>query len=137
VSVERLLLWAHPLLGWVAVALMVRAARLGVRARAPGTTAARGRAAHVRLTPWALGVVVIAWLGGVATVWLDRADMSVAESGHFSVGSAIVVLLATAAGVSRWVPSEAWARQVHPWLGAAAVLLAGVQVFLGLQIMPP
>jgi len=25
---------------------------------------------------------------------------------------------------------------VHPWIGATALLLSGVQVFLGLQLMP-
>jgi hypothetical protein len=27
------------------------------------------------------------------------------------------------------------ARAVHPWIGATALLLSGVQVFLGLQLM--
>ena len=46
--------------------------------------------------------------------------------------------LAVTAGavLSRWVPTDRRARVVHPWIGAAALLLCGVQVFLGLQIMP-
>ena len=132
----QLLLWAHPAAGVVTVALLLRAARLGVRGRGASGAAGRARGAHVALTPWVLGLVVLEWLGGLATVWLDRDDMELATSGHFAVGSAIALLLLIAAGVSRWIPAHDLARRVHPWLGAAAVLLAGVQVFLGLQIMP-
>ena len=133
---RTLLLWGHPAAGLTAVSLLVRAARLGVTSRTAGPAASRARAAHVALTPWLLGWVVVVWLGGVTTVWFDRADLEVAASGHFRVGTGIVVALGSAAMVSRWIGDGDWARRLHPWLGAVAVLLAGVQVFLGLQIMP-
>jgi len=47
-----------------------------------------------------------------------------------------VALLTLAALLSRRVPDDPRARLLHPLVGATAVLLAGVQVFLGLQIMP-
>lgn len=129
-------LWAHPTVGVVTLGLMLRAARLGVQSRRGGATAARARAAHRRLTPWVLGLAAVGWLGGAATVWLDRDDLEFASSGHFAVGTALVATLVVAALVSRRIGVAAWAARVHPWLGAAAILTAGVHVFLGLQIMP-
>jgi hypothetical protein len=62
--------------------------------------------------------------------------MELSDSGHFTAGSVIVALFTAAALVSRRVPVDARARAVHPILGAAALILSGVQVFLGLQLLP-
>lgn len=129
-------LWAHPAVGVVTLGLMLRAARLGVQSRRGGVVAARARAAHRRLTPWVLALAVIGWGGGAATVWLDRDDLEFAQSGHFTVALVLIATLVLAALVSRRIGVAAWAARVHPWLGAAAILTAGVHVFLGLQIMP-
>jgi len=72
----------------------------------------------------------------LASVWALRDDLTPAASGHFTVGTAIVVLFSAAALVSRRIAVDERARVIHPWIGAAALLLCGVQVFLGLQIMP-
>ena len=99
--VVRAVLWLHPVLGLVTVALALRTASLALRGRAPGRSAAALRARHRRLGPWVLGLVAVNWLAGLGSVWLDPR-----------------------------------ARAVHPWIGATALLLSGVQVFLGLQLMP-
>jgi len=135
-SLLRAALWAHPVLGLVTVAVAVRQASLGLRGRAPGVAPAALRAKHRRLGPWLLGLVVTNWLLGLASVWIDPRDVELAASGHFRVGSALVVLYGLAALVSRRIDRDARARAVHRWIGAAALLLSGVQVFLGLQIMP-
>jgi hypothetical protein len=132
----RAALWLHPLLGLGTVALAVRAASLALRGRAPGPGAAALRARHRRLGPWVLGLVVANWLLGLTSVWLDPRDLELAASGHFRVGSGLVVLYGLAALVSRRIDRDPRARAVHPWIGAAALLLSGVQVFLGLQLMP-
>jgi hypothetical protein len=88
------------------------------------------------LGPWLYACVLGNWCAGLATVWVARPEMGLAESGHFTVGSAITVLFTAAALLSRRVPVDARARAVHPILGAAALLLSGVQVFLGLQLLP-
>jgi len=132
----RAALWAHPALGLVTVTVAVRQASLGLRGRAPGVAAAALRARHRRLGPWLLGLVVTNWLLGLASVWIDPRDVEVAASGHFRVGSALVVLYGLAALISRRIDRDARARVVHRWIGALALLLSGVQVFLGLQIMP-
>jgi hypothetical protein len=132
----RAALWLHPVLGLVTVTLAVRTAGLGLRGRAPGATAAMLRARHRRLGPWVLGLVITNWALGLGSVWLDPRDLELAASGHFQVGTGLVVLFGLAALVSRRIDRDPRARLVHPWIGAAALLLAGVQVFLGLQLMP-
>ena len=132
----RAALWVHPVLGLATVALAVRQASLGLRGRAPGARPAALRARHRRLGPWLLGLVVANWLLGLASVRIDPRDMALAASGHFRVGSALVALYGLAALISRRIERDPRARAVHPWIGAAALLLSGVQVFLGLQLMP-
>jgi Protein of unknown function (DUF4079) len=132
----RAALWVHPVLGLATVALALRTANLALRGRAPGRAAAVLRARHRRLGPWVLGLVITNWLAGLVSVWLDPRGSELAVSGHFRVGSALVVLFTLAALVSRRIDHDPRARAVHPWIGATALLLSGVQVFLGLQLMP-
>ena len=125
--------WLHPLAAAATLALAAFSASLGLRGRGRHRTAEWDRRRHARLGPWVWSLVAANWAGGLATVRFARPDLETAASGHFAVGSAILVLFTAAALVSRRVPTDAWARAVHPWLGAAALLLSGVQVFLGLQ----
>jgi hypothetical protein len=134
--VRLLALYAHPLLGVVTVLLVARVASLGLRARRPSLQAPRCRARHRRLAPLVYLLVLGNWAGGLAAVWwLADEALELAVSGHFAVGSAIVGLLTAGAILSRWVPVDPRARALHPWLGATAALLGGVQVFLGLEIL--
>jgi hypothetical protein len=130
------LAWAHPAFGVVAVLLAARGAALGVAGRRSGVVASRDRARHKAFMPWVYALVVVSWAGGLAsTLWL-RTDLPPAESAHFLVGTGIVIAFTAAAAISRRIGLEPWARQIHPWIGAAALLLCGWQLFLGLQIMP-
>jgi hypothetical protein len=128
----RVFLWVHPLLGLATVSVALRQANLGLR----GRRAALARVRHRRLGPWLLALVAADWLLGLGSVWLDPRDLELAASGHFRVGSGLVVLYGLAGLVSRRIDRDPRARLVHPWIGAAALLLSGVQVFLGLQLMP-
>ncbi len=132
----RVVLYLHPVLGGAAVLLTAWTGSLGLRSRHPGRGAAGRRARHAAVAPWAYGAVLVAWASGLATVYWLRDDLDLAASGHFTTGSAMAALLTAAAILSRRIAREAWARRVHPWLGATAVLLGGLQVFLGLQLMP-
>jgi hypothetical protein len=134
--VVRLALWLHPLLGLLATALAVRTAALAVQGRARSKRGAAALGRHRVLSPWVYKLVVVVWFGGVLSVWLGRPDVDLFSTGHFQVGSVIVVLFTTSWLVSLRMPGDAWARAVHPWIGAAALMALGVQVFLGLQLMP-
>jgi hypothetical protein len=134
--IVRLALWLHPILGLLATALAVRTATLAVQGRTRSKRGASALARHRVLSPWVYGLIVVDWIGGVLSVWLGRPDVDLFSTGHFQVGSLIVVLFTASWLVSRRLPAEAWARAVHPWIGAAALMALGVQVFLGLQLMP-
>jgi len=126
--------WLHPALGLVTVALALRAAGLGLGARAPGRRGVRSRARHRAVTPWLYGLVLLNWVFGLLTVALVRSDLEPTRSTHFLVGSVVVALFTLAGLLSRRIAVDPRARAVHPWVGVAALLLSGVQVFLGLQI---
>lgn len=129
-------LYAHPIFALGTVALAVRTARLGFQGRRPGASRAAIRARHRRLAGWTLLLVLANWIGGLLSVRLLRPELDVAASGHFTLGSVIAMLFIATAILSRWVPHNRIAAAVHPVLGATAVLLSGVQVFLGLQLLP-
>ena len=131
-----LLGWAHPAAAAATIVLAVRGASLGLRGRPGHRRAEHHRARHRALMPWVYGLVLVSWAGGLGSVWSLRDDLTLAASGHFAVGTAIVVLFSAAALVSRRIAVDGRARAIHPWIGAAALVLCGVQVFLGLQIMP-
>src|SRR2546427_26732 len=77
-----------------------------------------------------------AQVGGLATVeWLTP-DVEDAAETHFAVGSAIMACLTAAALLSRRIRRDRRARTIHPLLGATALLLCGLQIFLGLQLLP-
>ena len=132
----RLSLYLHPIGGFIALALAAYAATLGFRARLPRRNAAAARRRHAALGPILYGLVVANWVAGLVAVrWLEP-SLAEASDSHLKVGTLIVVLFTGAAFLSSRVPVDARARAVHPLLGAAAVLLSGFQIFLGLQLLP-
>ena len=133
---SRLVVWVHPVAGLLTTALAVHGASLVLRARRLGARGAPLRARHRRLMPWVFALVVANWIGGVLSAWLWRDPEDLAASGHFTVGTVVVLLFATAAVLGRAIDRHPWLRGVHPWIGAGALLASGVQIFLGLQIVP-
>ena len=132
----RLSLYLHPIGGLLVVALAAYTATLGFRARLPRRDAAAARRRHALIGPVLYTIVVLNWLGGLIAVrWLEP-RLAEASQPHLTVGSVILALFSLTALLSRWVPVDARARAVHPVLGAAAVLLGGYQIFLGLQLLP-
>jgi hypothetical protein len=133
--VSRIGVWIHPVLGLVTTALAVQGASLALRGRR-GPRGARLMARHRALMPWVYGLVLANFGLGVLSCWLWRDEEDLATSGHFTVGAALVVLFSVNALLSRVIHADGRARALHPWIGAAALLAAGVQIFLGLQIVP-
>ncbi|HWP66545.1 MAG TPA: DUF4079 family protein [Candidatus Limnocylindria bacterium] len=124
--------WLHPALGLAAVWQLVRAARRGldVRRRVQPT---RGLP-HPVLARRAWWFVAGNWVLGLLTVRFFRPELDLAASTHFQAGTAVLVLLTLAGLVSRRIDADPRLRRLHPAIGAAALLLAAVQVFLGLQL---
>jgi len=129
--------YLHPIAGALVLALLGYVAALGFRMR----TTRRGRAAlaarHARLAPIAYWTVLASWAGGLgSTIWW-RDDLGVTSTLHFRTGTAMAVLLTASALSARAMRrGNATAREIHPWLGATAVLLAAAHVVAGLRIMP-
>jgi hypothetical protein len=129
--------YVHPILGATVLALLVYVASLGLRMR----TARRGRAElaarHARLAPWAYAGVLLSWTGGLLSSWLLRQDLEVAGTLHLRIGLLIALLLTGSAFTARWLSrGNGTARELHPWLGAVAALLAAAQAVTGLRITP-
>jgi hypothetical protein len=132
----RLSLYLHPIGGLLAFALAAYAAALGFRARLPRRTAALARRRHAAIGPYLYALVLANWVGGLVAIrWLEP-SLAEASGPHLRVGTIILALFTLAALLSRRVPVDVRARAVHPFLGAAAVLLGGYQIFLGLQLLP-
>jgi heme A synthase len=134
-GVPRLLAFAHPLAALVVLGLLAYVASLGLRSRE--RVGAHLRPRHRRLAPWAYGLTLANFAGGVLSTWLLRPDLEHDQTHtHFQIGLAIVALLTTAALTSRWLARSRAARQLHPILGLLALLLAGLQVFFGMPMVP-
>jgi len=129
--------YLHPILGAAVLLLLGYVASLGFRMR----TARRGRAAlaarHARLAPIAYGAVLATWMVGAgSTLWL-RPDLDFASTLHFRTGCVLAALLTGSALTARALRAgSAAAREIHPWLGAAAVLVSAAHVVSGLRVMP-
>ena len=133
---RTLALYLHPAAGLAAAALAFYTASLGVRVRRRARGAEPARRRHRAIGPWLYALVLANWAGGLATLRWLRPELEVAESGHFLVGNLLCALFTAAALLSRRIDLDPRARTVHPLVGAAALLLSGVQVFLGLQLLP-
>jgi uncharacterized protein DUF4079 len=129
------LAYVHPVTAALIVALLAYVGSLGLRARNDRRQARVLLQRHTRLAPLMYGFILVSWLGGFLSTWLLRHDLDVATSTHFRIGSAIVVALSGGALTSRWM-TRPQIRALHPWFGAAAMLLAAAQIFFGLQITP-
>lgn len=129
--------YAHPAIGVLSLAVLVFAGTLGLRSR---TQIRRRRdllARHAWLAPLAFALAAVSWASGALSSFYLRGDLDFAASLHFRTGSLVIALMASSAVSSRAMRrGSRSARDLHPWLGAAALLLAAAQAATGLRIMP-
>jgi hypothetical protein len=130
-----MLSYVHPFIAAIVLALLAYVASLGLRARNDRRNRAMWLRRHARIAPWMFGAVAATWAAGVATVWATRPPAELATSAHFRVGVALVVVLGAGALSARRM-NVRWVRNLHPWFGVVAILLAAVQVVFGLQLLP-
>ena len=129
--------YVHPIVGATVLALLVYVASLGLRLRTARRDRAELAARHARLAPWAYAGVLVSWTAGLLSSWWLREDLEVASTFHLRIGLLIAVLLTGSALTARWLSrGNSSARDLHPWLGAVAALLAAAQAVTGLRIMP-
>lgn len=130
-----MLTYLHPLTAALILLFTAYVASLGIRARNDRRHAGELLRRHAQLAPWAYGLILASWVGGVVTTWLLRPELELADSQHFRVGLALVAAFSASALSSRWIRIPA-VRSLHPWFGVAGMLLAAAQIFFGLQITP-
>ena len=130
-----MLSYLHPIAGGIVILLLLYTGTLGLRARTDRRRAAQLLARHARLAPWMYGAVLASFAGGLVTTWLLRPELALFDSTHFSIGVALTAALTGSAVTARCMRRDV-VRDLHPWFGAAAMLLAAAQVFFGLQITP-
>ena len=127
--------YLHPVTGGLTIVLLAYVGSLGLRARSDRRLAAHLLARHARLAPVVYALVVAEWVAGFVSTWFLRRDLELGASTHLRIGGALVLALTGGALTSRWM-ARPEIRSIHPWFGAAALLLAAAQVFFGLQITP-
>ncbi len=127
--------YVHPVTGTVIIVLLGYVGSLGLRARNDRRHAREYLQRHARFGPIVYVLVVASWVGGFTSTWLLRHDLELGASTHLRIGGALVLALSAGTMTSRWMTRPAM-RELHPWFGIAALLLAAAQVFFGLQITP-
>lgn len=133
---RTLAVYAHPLAGFAISALAAYTATLGLRARSGSPRADAARRRHAAIGPWLYTLFLLNWAAGLGTMWAWRPEYEVTETGHFVVASLICAVFTATALLSRRVPHDPIARRLHPVAGAVGLVLCGVQIFLGLQLLP-
>ena len=131
----QMLVYLHPISAALTIALLGYVGSLALRARSDRRHARQLLARHARLARILYSMVLAVWTSGLVSSWMLRRDLPVRQTGHFRVGSLLVLVLSGSALSSHWM-TRSWIRGVHPWLGAGAILLAAAQVFFGLEILP-
>src|SRR4029453_12770393 len=120
------MIYLHPIIGAASLLLLAYVASLGFRMRTARRDRAKLAAWHTRLAPIAYAAVLASWLIGAGSALWARTDLDFAPSLHFRTGCAMAILLTGSVLTSRAMRAgSAAAREIHPWLGASAVLLAG------------
>jgi Protein of unknown function (DUF4079) len=130
----RVIAFLHPLVAIGSILFLAWVASLGLRSRERVDRHLRPR--HARLARWAYGLMVGNFVAGTITTWALRPDLTARGAMHFRLGLAIVVLMSGTAFVSPWVRTNETARLLHPLLGLLALVLAGLQVFFGMPLLP-
>lgn len=128
--------YLHPIAGAAALLFLVYVGLLGFNARTRPRQRAGLLARHARLAPWVYVAVLAVWIGGAYSSAFLRPDLSFASSLHFRLGCTSAALLTASALSAQWMYRYPWVRELHPWFGAAAVLLAAAQAVTGLRITP-
>lgn len=132
----QIAVWVHPVAALVTNALALYGVSLALKGRRLGPRGGPFLQRHRRVMPWVLAFIVANFVGGLASAWLWRDPEDLAASGHYTVGVVVLALFVASAMLGWRIDRTPRLRAIHPWVGAAALLASGVQVFLGLQIVP-
>ena len=132
----QIAVWVHPVAALVTNGLALYGVSLALKGRRLGRRGGPFLQRHRRVMPWVLAFIVADFVGGLVSAWLWRDPEDLAASGHYTVGVVVLALFVATAALGWRIDRSPRVRAIHPWVGAAALLASGVQIFLGLQIVP-
>lgn len=130
------MIYLHPALGAVAVALMLWLGAQGIRSRHPRPYAAPSRRRHRAVGKTSMILVVLAACGGTASVHFLRADLELSRSLHFWLGWSAALTMAALAWTGPQLHQDADARRLHPLLGWTALVVGALTATLGMGLLP-
>jgi hypothetical protein len=133
-GMSRVFAFLHPVMALVSLAFMAYVASLGLRSRE--RTEAHVRPRHAHLAPYMYGAVLANVAVGALSTWYLRPDLPLTSSAHFRLGLVIVALLSAGAVLSRGIEANETARLLHPIFGLLALVLAALQIFFGMPLLP-
>ncbi len=129
-------MWIHPVVGGLAVTLLLWLGIQGARSRHRRSYAGQARVRHRRASRYVAGLVVLAaCLGTASALWL-RPDLRPMGSFHFWLGWGTCLLTLALAWSGPQVPTDPDARAVHPLFGIFALVFAALTATLGLGLLP-
>jgi hypothetical protein len=140
VLLRELLSYAHPLLATVALLLAFLVFRDGFaqrKQRLRRIAAPSGsRARHVKVGPWASGLIILSALGGlVSTVLIRKWALLASWHGRLGVGTALLFALMWWMG-RKLIPETGPLAGKHGVLGLLALFAGGLTGLLGISMLP-
>lgn len=130
------MIYLHPILGGFAVATLLWIEAQGIRSRHARSYAPRARAIHRSYAKFALILIIMAEIGGTASVVFLRTDLKPTGSYHFWLGWGSATLASTLAWTGSQLANDPDARRIHPALGYAVLVVAALTFTLGLGLLP-
>ena len=130
------MIYLHPVLGALAVAALLWVGTQGIRSRHARSYAPKSRHLHRTYAKFALILIVLAAIGGTASVHFLRDDMELSRSPHFWFGWGAAVLASTLAWTGSQLTQDPDSRRIHPPLGFVALLIGTATFILGLRLLP-
>jgi hypothetical protein len=130
------MIYLHPVLGALAVAAFLWIGTQGIRSRHARSYAPKSRAFHRRYAKVALILIVLAALGGTASVAFLRDDLKLSGSLHFWLGWGVATMASTLAWTGSQLGQDPDARRIHPALGYVALAVGALTFTFGLGLLP-
>lgn len=128
--------YVHPLVGTLVIALLLWVGAQGLRSRHKARYAPGARKLHARFAPVALWGCVVVAVAGPLSVVFTREDLELVDSWHFWFGWLVALLMVSAWFSSRRLHEDPRLKQLHPYFGIAAMLLAIFGAMLGFGMLP-
>ncbi|NJL00281.1 MAG: DUF4079 domain-containing protein [Spirulinaceae cyanobacterium SM2_1_0] len=136
---EPIVQWGHPLM--MSIVIFVMGSFVGwagwrgrILAATGGEAALKPRQDHRQLAPWLFVFIALGYIGGVLSLAIQEKPLL--QSPHFWTGSVAVAVLGLngVLSLSGFFGDKTTVRNLHAYLGSAALMLLAVHALLGLQL---